>query len=191
MKPPRRQEFEQVALVHLNALYNAALSMTREEKEAEDLVQETYLKAYRFFHQFERGTNCKAWLFKILQNTYINRYRKRSKEPPTVDVQDVDSLCEYEELPEGEKNILEDEGVLKFLVSDDVYRALDMLPAEFRLVVIMADIEEFSYKEIATILGCPIGTVMSRLHRGRRLLQQSLFEYAKKLGYLKSEGHTT
>jgi RNA polymerase sigma-70 factor (ECF subfamily) len=185
MKSSQKEEFEQVALVHLHALYTVALSMTREEKEAEDLVQETCLKAYRFFHQFERGTNCKAWLFKILQNTYINRYRQRSKEPSMIDFQEVEPFCADEEHSEWNRRIYEDESVLKFLVSDDVYRALDALPAEFRLVVIMADMEDLSYKEIAVILDCPIGTVMSRLHRGRRLLQRALLTYAQKLGYLK------
>ncbi|RMF93835.1 MAG: sigma-70 family RNA polymerase sigma factor [Nitrospinota bacterium] len=179
-----RREFEQVALVHLDALYRAALSMTHEEKEAEDLVQETYLKAYRFFHQFERGTNCKAWLFKILRNTYINKYRKKSKEPAMVDFQQVENLY-TEENSDWERNIHTDESALKFLVSDDVQRALAALPPEFRLVVIMADMEDFSYKEIAEILSCPIGTVMSRLHRGRRLLQRELLGYARKFGYLK------
>lgn len=176
MKAPIRQEFEAVALEYLEALYNTALCLTRSQAEAEDLVQDTYVKAYRFFHQFERGTNCKAWLFTILRNTYINKYRKQRKEPLLVDFQTVKHLPYHEHQMVWDTQIHEDESRLQFLVDDEIKRALESLSSEFRLVVIMADMEGFSYKEIAEILACPIGTVMSRLHRGRCLLRGALAE---------------
>ncbi len=172
--PHNKQEFEEIVLVHLHTLYHAALNMTREEKEAEDLVQETCIKAYRFFHRFERGTNCKAWLLTILRNTYINNYRKQQREPLMLDLQEARELPQDEQQITPEKKIYEDESRLRFLIHDEVKRALDRLPPEFRLVIILADMEGYSYKEIAQILDCPIGTVMSRLHRGRRLLQHTL-----------------
>lgn len=172
--PHSKQEFEKVVLVHLNTLYHAALSMTRKEEEAKDLVQETCIKAYRFFHRFERGTNCKAWLLTILRNTYINRYRKQQREPLMLDLQEMRDLLQDKQQTTPEGKIYEDESRLRFLVHDEVKRALDNLLPEFRLVVIMADMEGYSYREIAQVLECPIGTVMSRLHRGRRLLKRIL-----------------
>ncbi len=177
-------EFEAVALEHFDALYNTAMRLTRNPMEAQDLVQETYLKAYRFFHRFEPGTNMKAWLFTILRNTYINTYRRTSRQQQ-VDFDQIAPL--YSETVS--EPVLTDrraaEDMLSHLVQDDVKRALDALPEEYRLVVLLADLEDFAYKEIADIVGCPVGTVMSRLFRGRRLLRQSLAEFAKKAGYIK------
>jgi RNA polymerase sigma-70 factor (ECF subfamily) len=181
----RQAEFEAVALEHFDALYNTALRMTRNPSSAQDLVQETYLKAYRFFDRFEPGTNLKAWLFTILRNTYINAYRKTVRQQPQVDFEhvqlfyaDTSSASEWQDRSSTEE-------MLRHVVQDDVKRALDELPEEYRLVVLLADLEDFSYKEIAAIVDCPVGTVMSRLFRGRRLLRQSLKDFAKKSGYIK------
>jgi RNA polymerase sigma-70 factor (ECF subfamily) len=180
----RKKEFEGMALEYLDSLYNTAMRMTRNRADAEDLVQDTYLKAYRFFYQFKRGTNFKAWLFKILKNTYINKFRKRSKEPQVVDFEDVEMF--YDQL--SQEQIIKfstspDEEVFRNLMGEDVRRAIEELPPEFKMAVILSDIEGFSYKEIAEIIGCPVGTVMSRLYRGRKMLQNRLWEYAKKSGY--------
>ena len=167
--------FEQTALVHLDFLYNLGLKITRNEDDAQDLVQETFLRAYRFFDKFERGTNIKAWLFKILTNTVINRYRRRVKERTVVEGSERETVHErfisrdatdYAANPE--------QYFFDHLLSDDILGAIDQLPLDFRMVVILADLQEFSYKEIAEILGCPVGTVMSRLYRGRKLLQKML-----------------
>lgn len=179
------EAFEALALEHFDALYNTAVRLTRNPVEAQDLVQETYLKAYRFFHRFELGTNVKAWLFTILRNTYINAYRRASRQQQQVDFDQVapfyvDTSSSVERTERGST-----EETLRYLVHDDVKRALDALPEEYRMVVLLADMEDFAYKEIAQIVGCPVGTVMSRLFRGRRLLRKSLAEFAKKSGYIK------
>ena len=188
----RRQEFEDVVLVHLDSLYNAALRMTRNREDAEDLVQDTVLKAFRFFDKFQRGTNIRAWLFTILTNTYINRYRKKARQPTIVELEE--ERMQAKDAPfHGPMDIAaagQIDAVLE-LVDDDVKEALDSLPDEFRLAVLLADLEGFSYKEIAEIVGCPLGTVMSRLYRGRRLLRNKLREYARDKGYLKSEKQWT
>jgi RNA polymerase sigma-70 factor (ECF subfamily) len=180
-----RDSFEQSALVHLDALYATGLRMTRAPQDAEDLVQDTMLAAYRFFNKFEPGTNCKAWLFKILTNTFINKYRKRVREREVRDVidhEDMPSLMS-EDVAEASRD---PEGtIIGSLLSDDVKRALDAVPYDYRMAVVLCDLEEFSYKEIADIMDCPVGTVMSRLHRGRRLLQKSLREYAVQQGIVK------
>jgi len=181
-------EFEELALQHLDPMYSAALRLTKNERDAEDLVQDTFLRAYRFFDKFERGTNMKAWLFKILTNTFINRYRRRVKERTVVEGSERDTVhdrfisrdaTEYAANPE--------QYFFDRLLSDDILGAIDSLPIDFRLVVILADLQEFSYKEIAEILGCPVGTVMSRLYRGRKLLQKMLRRYAGESGVLKEE----
>lgn len=176
--------FEAIALEHFDALYNTAMRLTRNPSEAQDLVQETYFKAYRFFHRFEPGTNVKAWLFTILRNTYINAYRKVSRQQ-RVDFEQVIPLYPAPDpSPEwAERGTVEE--MLRHVVQDDVKRALDDLPDEYRMVVLLADLEDFSYKEIAGIVGCPVGTVMSRLFRGRRLLRKSLADFARKAGYIK------
>lgn len=164
----KRKEFEEVALPYINSLYHMALKMTKNTQDAEDLVQETYLKAYRFFHKFQKGTNCKAWLFKILHNTYINSYRKKVKEPK------VESVSE-DPFYGIHGNILDiEEELIKRTTRQEIKEALEKLSEEFRSVVILSDLEGFSYKEISEILDCPIGTVMSRLHRGRNHLKEIL-----------------
>jgi RNA polymerase sigma-70 factor (ECF subfamily) len=181
----KQEEFEALALAHFNALYNTAMRMTRNPSAAQDLVQETYLKAYRFFDRFEPGTNLKAWLFTILRNTYINTYRKTARQQQQVDFEHV-SLFYADPAPSSawqDRGSVEE--LLRHVVHDDVKRALDELPEEYSLVVLLADLEDFSYKEIATIVDCPVGTVMSRLFRGRRLLRKSLEDFAKKSGYIK------
>lgn len=181
----KQAEFEAVALEYIDALYNTAMRMTRNPSAAQDLVQETYLKAYRFFDRFEPGTNLKAWLFTILRNTYINAYRKTARQQPQVDFAhvslfyaDTSSSSEWQDRGSVEE-------MLRHVVQDDVKRALDELPEEYRMVVLLADLEDFSYKEIAAIVDCPVGTVMSRLFRGRRLLRKSLEDFARKSGYIK------
>ncbi len=179
-----QEEFEAVALDHFDTLYSTALRLTRNPSEAEDLVQETFLKAYRFFHRFEPGTNVKAWLFTILRNTYINAYRKTVRQH-RVDFEQVVPLFAAPDTSPEWANQGSVEDMLRHVVQDDVKRALDELPDEYRMVVLLADLEDFSYKEIAAIVECPVGTVMSRLFRGRRLLRKHLEDFAKKSGYIK------
>ena len=177
--------FEQDAMQYARQLYSAAMRMTRNPADAEDLVQETFLKAYRAYHTFEEGTNLKAWLYRILTNTYINKYRKDSRRPSEVDLGSVEDLYLYrnigsEESAEAARTT--EERVLDGLVESDIKKAVEDLPENFRLPVLLADLEGFSYKEISDILDIPIGTVMSRLHRGRKAMQKSLWEYAVKRG---------
>jgi RNA polymerase sigma-70 factor (ECF subfamily) len=181
----QQEAFEAIALEHFDALYNTAMRLTRNASEAQDLVQETYLKAYRFFHRFEPGTNVKAWLFTILRNTYINAYRKTVRQQPQTDFEQVSPFYADPATPAewAERGSVEE--MLRYVVHDDVKRALDDLPEEYRMVVLLADLEDFSYRDIATIVGCPVGTVMSRLFRGRRLLRKRLEDFAKKSGYIK------
>ena len=180
----KRQAFEETALSHFDSLYNAALRMTGSAWEAEDLVQETYTKAYGSFHQFRRGTNCKAWLFRILLNTYINIYRKEKKESQVLSQEIPEDGYIFNRFEEDMPNFGEvmGEEFLRKLVSDDVKRAIDDLPLEFKTVIIMSDLESLTYQEIANVLDCSLGTVKSRLFRGRRLLQKSLWEYAVEKG---------
>jgi len=174
-----KKEFEDVALQHMNALYSAALRMAKDKTEADDLVQDTYLRAYRFFDRFERGTSMKAWLFTILKNTFINNFKKRSKTPEHID---FDRLKLSEEEPASPNDPEED--LLYSSFDDEFRRAVGALPEEFRNVILLSDVEGHSYKEIAEKLDRPIGTVMSRLHRGRKLLRDSLRECASELGYI-------
>ena len=188
-----RRAFEQEALPHVEALYAVALRLTRNERDAEDLVQDTILRGFRFFHRFESGTNCKAWLFKILHNGFVNRYRRRVREREIAGsieaAEGIGSLVSEERLQaqrDPERAIVDGGARLSGVdgrgLSDDVQRALDSLPEEFRLAVLLCDLEELSYKEIADVMECPVGTVMSRLHRGRRLLQERLRDYAAEHG---------
>ena len=180
-----KKEFEALALSHLDPLYSAALRLTQNDRDAEDLVQDTCMRAFRFFDKFERGTNMKAWLFKILTNTFINRYRRKVKERNVVEGSERDAVHERFISRDATDFAANPEQYLfDRLLSDDVLRAIDALPIDFRLVVILADLQEFSYKEIAEILDCPVGTVMSRLFRGRKLLQKTLREYALGQGVL-------
>ena len=180
-----KQEFEELALQHLDPLFSAALRLTKNERDAEDLVQDTCMRAYRFFDKFERGTNMKAWLFKILTNTFINRYRRKVKERSVVEGAERETVHEQFISRDATDFAANPERYFfDRLLSDDVLRSIDALPIDFRLVVILADLQEFSYKEIAEILECPVGTVMSRLFRGRKLLQKTLREYAEGAGVL-------
>ena len=182
-----REAFQREAVPHLDALYGTALRMTKSESDAEDLIQETMLKAYRYFDKYEKGTNCKAWLFKIMTNTFINRYRKKQKRKEFLIDDDHRPLQERAEAPEHTPfhESYESEEQLYFkMFGDEVKRALEELPVDFRMVVLLADLQDFAYKEIAEIMDCPIGTVMSRLYRGRRMLQAQLAEYARRQGYI-------
>jgi RNA polymerase sigma-70 factor, ECF subfamily len=184
-----REEFETLALRHLDALYAAALRLTRNARDAEDLVQDAVLRAYRFFDKFERGTNMKAWLFKILTNTFINRYRRSAKERAIVEGSEREAVQERVISRDAADQAEDPERwLLDRVLSDDVLRAVDALPIDFRLTVILADLQDFSYKEIADILDVPVGTVMSRLFRGRRLLQKALAGYAVAAGVLPATG---
>lgn len=186
-----RREFEEVALPHVDALYGTALRMTRNDRDAEDLVQDTLLRAYRFFHKFEQGTNCKAWLFKILTNTFINRYNAGKRDREIVETMKLDEEA-MQDIVAAEVSVQarDPEGALASrLLSDDVIRALEALPADFRLAVLLCDVEEFSYKEIADIMECPVGTVMSRLFRGRKLLQKALHDYAVDQGIIRLDDY--
>ena len=181
----RRRRFEAEALPHLDALYSAALRMTRNRSDAEDLVQETFLRAYRFFDRYQPGTNCRAWLYKILTNTGINVLVKAAKQPRRVDFELVEPVLEKRESPALGVTTGGHMAVFADLLDDEVKAALEEVPEDFRIVLILAAIEGFAYKEIAEILQIPIGTVMSRLFRGRKLLQASLREYARKRGLVK------
>ncbi|HEX2039158.1 MAG TPA: sigma-70 family RNA polymerase sigma factor [Acidimicrobiales bacterium] len=177
--------FADVAMEHMPSLYTAALRMTRNPAEAEDLVQETYLKAYRAFGSFQAGTNLKAWLYRILTNTFINAYRAKKRRPEQADVEDVEDLYLYHRLGGLEAAAAgrsAEEEVLERFTDDEVKEAIESLPEQFRLAVLLADVEGFTYKEIAQILDIPIGTVMSRLHRGRRALQKRLYDFGMARG---------
>jgi RNA polymerase sigma-70 factor (ECF subfamily) len=177
--------FERDALQHLDALYRTALRMTRNPQDAEDLVQETYLRAYRFFDKFEPGTNLRAWLFKILTNSYINRYRKQATEPRVDSLDDSEEFALYNHLDGGAatRGATVEAQVLDHFAEEDIKAAIEALPPQFRMAVLLADVEGFSYNDIAEITGVKKGTVMSRLFRGRRLLQKALLEQARAAGF--------
>lgn len=179
-------EFEKEALPHMDSLYNYALRITGDEDDADDLVQETYLKAFRFFDKFERGTNCKAWLFRILKNSYINDYRKLKKEPNKIDYEDVQNFYETIKSDEVETQHYEQDAFSN-LLDDEVSKVLAELPEDFRTVIILSDIEGFTYEEIADFVDIPVGTVRSRLHRARKVLYAQLFDYAKERGFISSD----
>ena len=178
-------EFADLAMPYMSALYSAALRMTRNPSDAEDLVQETYLRAYRGFGGFKEGTNLKAWLYKILTNTFINTYRAKKRRPSESDLEDVEELYLYHRLGGLEAvaagRSAEDQ-VLEHVTEAEVKEALESLPEQFRIAVLLGDVEGFSYKEIAEILDIPIGTVMSRLHRGRKALQKRLYDFGHERG---------
>jgi RNA polymerase sigma-70 factor, ECF subfamily len=182
----KTDKFEQVAFTHMDSLYSTALRLTRNTEEAEDLVQETYLRAFRFFDQFQEGTNFKAWIFKILTNTFINRYRKKTRTPQKVQLEKVEFALESDPTPEPAPSWNGyDDASYGELFDDDIKSALSQLSEEFRMIVLLADVEGFSYKEIAEMVNRPIGTVMSRLFRGRKMLQKILENYARKEGYIR------
>jgi len=179
-------DFDSQVMPYLDSLYNTAYRMTRSAEDAEDLVQETYFKAYKYYDKFEEGTNLKAWLFKILKNTFINNYRKKKLEPRSVDFAEIEDS--FERIVRRDNNDQPADPESEFftgVLDDDVRKALDSLPYDYRMVVILADLEDFSYKEIADILDCPVGTVMSRLYRGRKLLEKALLKYARQHGYIR------
>jgi RNA polymerase sigma-70 factor (ECF subfamily) len=182
----KHTEFEAEALPHMDVLYNFALRTTGNQDDAHDLLQETYLKAYRFWDKYEKGTNIRAWLFRIMKNSYINRYRKETKEPDKVDYEDIENFYNTIRAESTDPNDLQKQ-LYGNLLGDEVTKALQGLPDDFRTVVILCDIEGMTYEEIAEFVECPIGTVRSRLHRGRKLLQAELFEYAKKQGMIKDD----
>ncbi|HMC42522.1 MAG TPA: sigma-70 family RNA polymerase sigma factor [Acidimicrobiales bacterium] len=180
-----RERFVELAMEHMPSLYTAALRMTRNPSEAEDLVQETYLKAYRAFDSFQEGTNLKAWLYKIQTNTFINAYRARRRRPEQTELDDVEDLYLYRRLGGLEAATAgrsAEEQVMDLFTDAEVKSALDSLPEQFRIAVLLADVEGFSYKEIADIMDVPIGTVMSRIHRGRRALQKALYDFGQARG---------
>src|SRR6202046_3246825 len=182
--------FADLAMQHMGSLYTAALRMTRNPADAEDLVQETYLKAFRAFASFQQGTNLKAWLYKILTNTFINSYRSKRRRPEETELDDVGDLYLYHHLGAlGSANAgrSAEEEVLERITDDEVKAAIESLPDAFRIAVILADVEGFSYKEIAEITEVPIGTVMSRLHRGRKALQKALAEYGLERGLVQAQ----
>jgi len=167
---------------HINSMYNFGYRLTLNSDDSKDLVQDTYLKAYRFIDSFQQGTNAKAWLFRILKNSFINDYRKKTKEPSKVDYQEVESYYNSEDV---DRHITPDLRVeaLKDMIGDEISNALNSLDVDFRTVIILCDLEGFKYDEMAKILDIPIGTVRSRLHRARNLLKEKLSEYAKQMGY--------
>jgi len=177
----KRASFEREALVHLDTLYRVALRLTSNPAEADDLVQETMLKAYRAWHQFQQGTNAKGWLLTILRHAFINEYRRRSRHPETVDIDAIEPFSVFEDVQDDDP-----QGTFfDRIVDDEVLRAIDDLPEQFRETVVLSDVEALSYEEIARVLEVPVGTVKSRLFRARRMLQQKLYHYAVGMGYIK------
>ncbi|MEO6166521.1 MAG: sigma-70 family RNA polymerase sigma factor [Chitinophagales bacterium] len=174
--------FEKEFLPHADALYNFAFHLTYKEEDANDLVQDTFLKAFRFIDSYERGTNAKAWLFKILKNGFINEYRRKTRQPNEVDYEDFLTYQETDTAASvGDMDLRED--LFKGLIGDEVTKAVNELPVDFRTVILLSDVEGFTYEEIAKIIDIPIGTVRSRLHRARNLMKEKLRDYAKKMGY--------
>jgi RNA polymerase sigma-70 factor (ECF subfamily) len=181
------EEFERVALVHLDALYHIALRLTRNRAEAEDVVQEAFLRAFRSFHRFNPGTNCRAWLFTILRHVFLNRVRVQGREVLETEMGGLEQVQMTAEAPVGRNP---EEQLLQTILHGDVDRALAALPLVFREAVMLVDIEGLTYREVAEVLGCPIGTVMSRLSRGRALLRRTLLRFAREHGYVKEQEGT-
>jgi RNA polymerase sigma-70 factor (ECF subfamily) len=179
----RRAGFEQEALVHLDTLYRVAMRLTRNAADAEDLVQETMLRAYRSWERYTPGTNAKGWLLTILRHLFINEYRRRIRHPESVDLDTIEPFALFEEVQEDDPQ----GAFFDRIVDDEVLRAVDQLPEAFREAVTLSDVEGLSYEEVAKVLGVPVGTVKSRLYRGRRLLQAKLYDYAVSMGYIKGQ----
>jgi RNA polymerase sigma-70 factor (ECF subfamily) len=178
--------FDQEFMPHIDSMYNFGYRLTFDEDDAKDLVQDTYLKAYRFINSFEQGTNAKAWLFRILKNSFINDYRKKSKQPAKIDYQEVETYYNSEDVDYGITTDLRVDAV-KDMLGDEISNALNSLAVDFRTVIILCDLEGFTYEEMAKILDIPIGTVRSRLHRARNLLKEKLRSYAQNMGYKTDE----
>ena len=183
----KRSEFERQALVHLDSLYGAAYRLTRNARDAEDLVQDSLLRAYRFWDSFQQDSNCKAWLLRIVTNTFINEYQRKKRSREILDAASAEQDATDGVLVQESANQSPAQRLLAHSVSDDVQRALEQLPDDFRTAVILCDMQGLSYKEIAEIMQCPVGTVMSRLFRGRKLLAAALREFAVAEGYVKPE----
>ena len=195
----KKVHFEETALPHLNALYRFALHLSGNEADAEDLAQECFHQAYRKFHQFKKGTNCRAWLFKIARNAHIDRLRRKAREFSVMRLPEeltsgrreegwmLQQHRQVERLAQDPAGAIEDEEVFFDLFGDEVNQFLSKLPLEFRLTVVLCDVEGFNYNEIGEILGCPIGTVRSRISRARTFLREALYDYAKSLGYVRSD----
>ncbi len=179
----KNELFQNEALIYMDALFNSALKLTYNEQDANDLVQETYFKAYRFFDQYKQGTSCKAWLYTILKNTFINKYRRKTKKPDQVGYDAIEPFVDLIKDSQFKGVDTPDDIVINDYLSDEVDEALTKLPYDFRMVLILSDIEGFSYKEIADILSCPIGTVRSRLSRARKMMCKYLQNYAKQEGF--------
>jgi RNA polymerase sigma-70 factor (ECF subfamily) len=179
----RRAGFESEALAHLDVLYRVALRLTNNVADAEDLVQETMLRAYRSWERYTPGTNAKGWLLTILRHLFINEYRRRTRHPETVDVDTIEPFALFQEIQEEDPQ----GAFFDRIVDDEVLRAVDQLPEAFREAVTLSDVEGLSYEEVAKVLGVPVGTVKSRLYRGRRILQAKLYEYAVSMGYIKGQ----
>jgi RNA polymerase sigma-70 factor (ECF subfamily) len=189
LSPEDKKRFQRDAIPLLDSLYAGALRMTRNPADAEDLLQETMMRAYRSFDRFEEGTNLKAWLFRILTNAYINTYRKKQREPQKVSQDEIQDFDLYRELKDHDPqlSVTPETLVLDRLVDGDILQAIEELPEQFRLAVILSDVEDFSYAEMAEIMDVPLGTVMSRLHRGRKALQKRLWDVARERGIVKGE----
>jgi RNA polymerase sigma-70 factor (ECF subfamily) len=179
----RREGYEKEALVHLDVLYRVALRLTGNAADAEDLVQETMLRAYRSWDRYTPGTNAKGWLLTILRHLFINEYRRKSRHPETVDVDTIEPFALFQEVQEEDPQ----GAFFDKIVDDEVLRAVDQLPEAFREAVTLSDVEGLSYEEVAKVLDVPVGTVKSRLYRGRRLLQAKLYDYAVGMGYIKGQ----
>ncbi len=188
VKPQYETIFEKELLPHVGALQTFAYHLTYNQEDADDLVQETYLKAFRFIDKYEQGTNAKAWLFKILKNAYINEYRKRVKQPAKVDFEDIVAFHDTDDDRISGYSDLREE-IFLHMMGDEVTTAINSLPLDFRTVILLCDIEGFTYEEIASIIDVPIGTVRSRLFRARNLLKEKLMDYARDHGYTDVRGH--
>ena len=178
----KEEIFDTEFLPNINAMYNFANRLTFDEDDAKDLVQDTYMKAFRFINSFQRGTNAKAWLFRIMKNSFINDFRKKSKEPTKIDYQEVETFYNSDDVDKSITTDLRAETV-KDMMGDEISNALNSLDVDFRTVIILCDLEGFKYDEMAKILDIPIGTVRSRLYRARNLLKDRLSDYARKMGY--------
>lgn len=179
--------FEDNAFEHIDSLYSTALRLTRNPQDAEDLVQDTCLRGFQFFNRYQQGTNFKAWIFRILMNMFINKYHKDQRRPPSVQFEKVEYAVENVLNDDERSTILTDSNMFRNIFDDEIVRAIESLPEDYRISVLLCDIEGFSYKEIGEILDIPMGTVMSRISRGRKMLQKLLLDYAKREGYINNQ----